>query len=128
MPINTTALPASYKAIPDPEGRGPVLQVTYAHNLDGESLAMRLYYAYAKAPENGETLPAEISVETLMGHLGEQGASCAEGWHEYESEPTQEAWDEVWPWAQDQVRRLFPDLAWNVEPDRRIVLAWENEA
>jgi hypothetical protein len=111
--------------IRDPDGRGVVLQVTQAHNLDGETLALRLYNAYAKVPENGETLPAEITVETLMAHLGEQGASCAEGWHHYESEPTQQAWDEVWPWAQDQVRRLFPNLAWNVEPERRIVLPWE---
>ncbi|MEJ8654677.1 hypothetical protein WKI65_43265 [Streptomyces sp. MS1.AVA.3] len=128
MPINTSPPPATYEAIPDPDGRGAVLQVTYAHNLDGESLAMRLYYAHAKVSENGEKLPTEISVDTLMGHLGEQGASCAEGWHEYESEPTQQAWDEVWPWAQDQVRRLFPDLTWNVESDRRIALPWEPKA
>ncbi|WP_405895219.1 hypothetical protein OG612_45475 (plasmid) [Streptomyces sp. NBC_01527] len=101
--------------------------MTYAHHLDGETLALRLYEAYAKCPENGEPFPEGITLETLAAHIGEQGASCAEGWHEWESEPTQEAWDKVWPWAQEQVRRLFPDLTWSVEPDRRIALPWETE-
>jgi hypothetical protein len=32
-----------------------------------------------------------------MRILGEQGAHCAEGWHESANEPTQRAWDIVWP-------------------------------
>jgi nucleotidyltransferase/DNA polymerase involved in DNA repair len=54
MPINTAPPPAQYEVVPDPEGGGIVLQVVYAHHLDGETLAMRLYEAFAYCPEHGE--------------------------------------------------------------------------
>lgn len=117
---NTTPQP-SICLVLDPEGRGTVLQVTSVHNLDGETLAERLYEAYAMTTENNEELPVEITAETLLGHLGKQIADCAEGWHHWANEPTQEAWDTVRPWAERQVRRLFPDLTWSVEPDRQFL-------
>ncbi|MFD3728838.1 hypothetical protein [Streptomyces sp. NPDC058671] len=120
MAINTAPQPSTCLVL-DPDGRGTVLQVTSVHNLDGETLAERLYEAYAMTTENGEKLPAEITAETLLGHLGEQTAACAEGWHHWANEPTQEAWDTVRPWAERQVRRLFPDLTWRVEPDRQFL-------
>ncbi|MFE0774250.1 hypothetical protein [Streptomyces sp. NPDC058861] len=64
--------------------------------------------------ENGEELPAEIITETLLGHLGEQTAARAEGRHHWADEPTQEARNTVRPWAEQQVRRLFPDLSRSV--------------
>jgi len=128
MAINNAPPKATCLPIDDPEGRGTVLRVVYAHCLDGETLAMRLFDAYAHRPENGEALPDEITIQTLSEHLGMQGSNCAEGWHASATEPSQQAWDEVWPWAQAQVRRLFPDLTWSVEPERRLALPWENEA
>jgi hypothetical protein len=125
MTINSTPPPAICTEVLDPQGRGTVLQVVYAHHLDGETLAMRLFDAYGHRPENGDALPDEVPAHTVMELLGAQGAHCAEGWHVSANEPTQEAWDEVWPWAQAQVRRLFPSLTWSVEPERRIALPWD---
>ncbi|MFB7341276.1 hypothetical protein ACFCZ6_14560 [Streptomyces hydrogenans] len=120
MPINITPQPSTC-VIADPDGRGAVLRVAFVHHLDGETLAERLYDAYAMTTENGEDLPDEITLEDLLRHLGEQNASCAEGWHTWANEPTQQSWDTVRPWAERQVRRLFPDLTWSVEPDRRVI-------
>ncbi|MEU2454843.1 hypothetical protein ABZ605_32740 [Streptomyces sp. NPDC012765] len=120
MAINTAPQPSTCLVL-DPDGRGTVLQVTSVHNLDGETLAERLYEAYAMTTENNMELPEEITTETLMAALGEQIANCAEGWHTWANEPTQEAWDTVRPWAERQVRRLFPGLTWRVEADRQFL-------
>ncbi|MFD9047766.1 hypothetical protein [Streptomyces zaomyceticus] len=118
MAINTTPQPSTALVI-DPDGRGTVLQVTSVHNLDGETLAERLYEAYAMTAASGAELPAEITAEMLLGHLGEQHAACAEGWHAGVNEPSQDAWDAVRPWAEQQIRRLFPTLAWRVDQSRQ---------
>lgn len=128
MAINNTPARAVCTPVPDPEGRSTVLRVVYAHHLDGESLALKLYDRYARRQENGERLPARITLIDLAELLGEQGAHCAEGWHVSEHELTEATWDEVWPWACAQIRRLFPDLSWSVEPGRRIALPWGGEA
>ncbi|MEU5958159.1 hypothetical protein [Streptomyces sp. NPDC047525] len=127
MAINTSPPPAVCITVPDPEGRGTVVRVVYAHHEDGETLAFKLAHAYAHRPENGQELPDEFTLAALMKLLGEQGAACAEGWHESASEPTEESWNLVWPWAQAQIRRLFPNASWNVEPERRIVMPWDSE-
>ncbi|MFD5881031.1 hypothetical protein [Streptomyces yangpuensis] len=121
MPINIDTLPATCTAIPDPAGRGTVLKVTYSHNLDGETLARTLFDRYAHHVVDGEPLPDEIPLDTLMDLLGQQGAYCAEGWHESANDFTDEAWPTVWPWAQAQIQRLLPDITWNIDPNRQIV-------
>ncbi|WP_331731620.1 hypothetical protein [Streptomyces sp. NBC_00073] len=128
MPINTTPPPAVCTTVPDPDGRGMVVRVVYAHHEDGETLAFKLAHVYQFHPEHGEELPEELPLADLTGLLGAQGAACAEGWHESANEPTEASWNLVWPWAQGQIRRLFPDVSWTVEPKRRIVMPWEGEA
>ncbi|WP_435245033.1 hypothetical protein [Streptomyces tendae] len=119
MTINTTPAPATGESVPDAEGRGTVLRVTTVHLLDGETLALHLFEAYAHHPEDGDPLPDEVTAATVMEVLAKQAALCAEGWHESANEPTQQAWDQVWPWAKAHVARLFPDLTWNVEEGHR---------
>lgn len=128
MAINTSPPPAVCTTVPDPEGRGTVVRIVYAHHEDGETLAFKLAHAYQFRPENGEDLPEELPLAALMEFLGAQGAACAEGWHVSESEPNEESWNLVWPWAQDQIHRLFPDVSWTVEPERRIIMPWDAEA
>ncbi|MER6253652.1 hypothetical protein ABT224_20080 [Streptomyces sp. NPDC001584] len=129
MPINTAPPPATCKAAVDPEGRGTVLQVTFTHNLDGETLALHLYEAYLPSVIDGGTLPDEVTAETVMQLLASERASCTEGWHTRVNEPTREDWVVTWPWAQRQSRRLFPNLTWNVEEgDREIEWPWEDQA
>lgn len=119
MTINTAPAPATSESVPDTQGRGTVLRVTAIHHLDGETLALRLFEAYAHHPDDGDPLPEEVTAATVMEVLAKQTVLCAEGWHESANEPTQQAWDQVWPWAQDHIRRLFPDLTWNVEGGHR---------
>ncbi|WP_331732027.1 hypothetical protein OG592_41030 (plasmid) [Streptomyces avidinii] len=69
MAINTAPQPSTCLVL-DSDGRGTVLQVTSVHNLDGETLAERLYEAYAMTTDNNMELPDEITVETLMAELG----------------------------------------------------------
>ncbi|MFD7919555.1 hypothetical protein ACFV3R_10055 [Streptomyces sp. NPDC059740] len=128
MAINNTPPRAVCTTVPDPEGRGSVLRVRYTHHLDGESLALKLYDRYGRRQETGERLPDDLALADLADLLGEQGASCAEGWHVSELEPTEGTWNAVWPWACEQVRRLLPDLSWSVEPERRIHLPWHDES
>ncbi|MFJ2752720.1 hypothetical protein [Streptomyces sp. NPDC087297] len=128
MPINSAPPPATFKMTPDPEGRGTVLEATFTHNLDGETLALHLYEAYVSSLDDGGTLPDEITPESVMQLLANERASCTEGWHERVNEPTRGAWAETWLWAQSQVRRLFPDLTWNVEEGhRRIEWPWGDQ-
>lgn len=127
MPINTIPSPATHQTVPDAEGRGTVLQITSTHNLDGQTLVLRLFESFAHYPEHGEPLPDEITTDSVMHCLGQQAAECAEGWHETVNEPTQKCWETVWPWAEAQIRRLFPDLTWNVEEGHReLILPWEH--
>ncbi|MFF2571111.1 hypothetical protein [Streptomyces sp. NPDC058084] len=129
MPINTATPPATSQVTADPDGRGTVLQVTFTHNLDGETLALHLYDAYVFGVDGGDELPTEVTAETVMKLLAERRASCTEGWHESVNDPTTVAWAVTWPWAQRQIRRLFPDLTWNVEEGhRRIVWPWGDPA
>ncbi|MFI6688440.1 hypothetical protein [Streptomyces sp. NPDC050485] len=128
MAITTSPPPAVCTTVPDPEGRGTVVRVVYAHHEDGETLALKLAHAYQSFPEYGEDLPEELSLADLMKLLGTLGAPCAEGCHESVNEPTEASWNVVWPWSQDQIRRLFPDVSWTVEPERRIVMPWDGEA
>jgi hypothetical protein len=128
MAINTSPPPAVCTTVPDPEGRGMVVRVVYAHHEDGETLALKLALAFQSRPEHGEELPEELTLADLMSLLGAQGAACAEGWHESANEPTKASWNLVWTWAQDQIRRLFPTVSWSVEPERRIVLPWDGES
>ncbi|MFB7649351.1 hypothetical protein ACFC0S_16165 [Streptomyces sp. NPDC056084] len=122
MPINTAPAPATHTSVPDAGGRGTVLRITTSHNLDGQSLALQLYDTFAHHVEDGTPLPDEITADTVMELLGSRTALCAEGWHESANEPTQEAWNQVWPWAEAHIRRLFPDLTWNVEEGHRTLL------
>ncbi|MER5549871.1 hypothetical protein ABT072_47650 [Streptomyces sp. NPDC002589] len=128
MAINTSPPPAVCTTVVDPAGRGTVVRVVYAHHEDGETLAFKLAHAYQFRTEHSEELPEELPLADLMELLGAQGAACAEGWHVPANEPTEESWNLVWPWAQDQIRRIFPDVSWTVEPDRRIVMPWDGEA
>lgn len=128
MAINTSPPPAVCTTVPDLEGRGTLVRVLYAHHEDGETLAFKLAHAYQFHPESGEVLPEELPLAALMKLLGAQGAACAEGWHVSENEPTEESWNLVWPWAQAQIRHLFPDVTWKIEPERRIVMPWDAEA
>lgn len=120
MVINTTPSPAIATLVPDSEGHGTVLRIVYAHHLDGESLAFQLFHQYVHRLQAGSPLPDEITRSEVMTLLGEQGASCAEGWHSSANEPTEEASAEAWQWVCAQVNRLFPGLSWKVEPDRRM--------
>ncbi|WDN56173.1 hypothetical protein [Streptomyces clavuligerus] len=120
MTINTTPPPAIATPVPDPEGRGTVLRIVYAHHVDGETLAFQLFHRYAHRLQNGTEIPDKITHSEVMELLGELGAACAEGWHSSANEPTEDASAEAWTWVRAQVNRLFPDLTWRVESDRRM--------
>ncbi|WP_063729025.1 hypothetical protein [Streptomyces sp. RTd22] len=91
------------------------VQVSVTYPMDGEAIVAKLYAAYSKPFENGTPLPEQLTMQDVMRTLAQESANCADGWHFWESEPGQAAWDAVHPWAEAQVRRLFPMLTWPEE-------------
>ncbi|WP_033356051.1 hypothetical protein [Kitasatospora aureofaciens] len=88
------------------------LAITATAVMDAQAIAAKLYAAYSKPYESGAQLPALLTVADVMQTLAAESAGCADGWHFWESEPGHQAYVEVHPWAQEQVRRLFPELTW----------------
>lgn len=125
MAINPSPPPAAHLVL-ELHGRGTVLEVTTRTNLDGETLAVRVYEAYVHRVGDGEELPQDITADTVMKLLAEEHANCTEGWHRWVNQPTRLAWKITWPWAQEQSRRLFPGLTWNLEGEsRRLDWPWD---
>ncbi|MEV7929652.1 hypothetical protein [Kitasatospora sp. NPDC088779] len=104
-------VPASYRwrrAI----GGTVALSVTATAVMDAEAVAAKLYAAFSKPFEGGDPLPPLLTVQDVMQVLAREFAGCANGWHFWAAEPGQDAWDTVHPWAEAQVRRMFPELTW----------------
>jgi hypothetical protein len=101
-----------------------VLSVTTTHLMDGPAIASKLYAQYG-TPDfaEGDPLPEALTVEDVMRALSQQAAECADGYHFWANEPSSDAWDIVQPWAEANVKRLFPHLTWPTEaPDRGAVV------
>jgi hypothetical protein len=105
-------VPATHEIVR--ENGALIAKVTVTYPMDGSGIAAKLYATYSKPFESGDPLPEELTVEDVMRTLAQESADCAEGWHFWEAEPGQEAWDTVHPWAEAQVRRLFPTLTWDL--------------
>ncbi|WP_329492558.1 hypothetical protein OG618_37850 (plasmid) [Kitasatospora sp. NBC_01246] len=88
------------------------LSVTATAVMDAEAIAAKLYATFSKPFESGDPLPPLLTVQDVMQVLASEAAGCADGWHFWATEPGQDAWDTVHPWAEAQVRRLFPELTW----------------
>lgn len=92
-----------------------VLSVTVTYLMDGEGIASKLYAQYG-TPDfaEGDKLP-ELTVEDVMRALSQQAAECADGYHFWANEPSSDAFEIVYPWAVESVKRLFPHLTWKAE-------------
>ncbi|MFF4323731.1 hypothetical protein [Streptomyces sp. NPDC001568] len=117
--------PATYRLIPGPDG-STVAQVIHGTHIDGETLAARLYDYYVHRQDEGDELPTDLTIDTVLHHLGKQSTICVEGWHQSINEPGDEAAEITWKWARAQVERLFPELSWTVDPDQRHAMTWEH--
>ncbi|MER6401386.1 hypothetical protein ABT263_35895 [Kitasatospora sp. NPDC001603] len=104
-------VPASYRWRRAADG-SVALSVTTTAVMDAADVAAKVYAVFSKPFEGGEPLPPLLTVQDVMGVLAREAAGCAEGWHFWAAEPGQEASDTVQPWAESQVRRLFPELTW----------------
>ncbi|MDA5279870.1 hypothetical protein [Streptomyces sp. Isolate_45] len=122
---NARFQPAVCVLVPSPDGRSTVAQVIRGTHVDGETLAARLYEYYVHRQDEGDVLPADLTLDTVLHHLGEQGAICTEGWHESLNEPSDAAAEITWQWARAQIERLLPGLSWEVDPEQRHAMPWE---
>ncbi|MFJ2193122.1 hypothetical protein ACIOJE_35135 [Kitasatospora sp. NPDC087861] len=86
------------------------LAVTTTAVMDARSLAVRLAGAYSVPLDNGTKLPATLTVADVMQTLADESAGCADGWHFWAQEPSEDADEATQEWATGHIGRLFPDL------------------
>ncbi|MFD8708622.1 hypothetical protein ACFV1W_39600 [Kitasatospora sp. NPDC059648] len=86
------------------------LAVTTTAVMDARSIAIRLANAHAVPLDNGTKLPATLTIADVMQTLADESAGCADGWHFWAAEPSEDADEAAQTWAAGHVRRLFPHL------------------
>jgi hypothetical protein len=109
--------PASFEIITGKDGTTVCALITTSYAMDAESLTAKLHQRYAHTLLNGETLPEELTMEQVMQALADEAAGCADAMHFWAQDPDQESFDVVYPWAERQIRRLFPALTWPESKD-----------